>query len=247
MKRVVLLSCLLVVLLVVPVFGVHAAVPLVVDQSELLSVTEVYALSELLEASADALGMDVVVLTVDSLDEKSAMRYADDYYDQNGYDYDGILLLVCMNEREYWISTSGSAISAFTDAELDRMGSRLVPDLQQGEYFDAFCLFADDVRTYGMSGGVETEPNLFATIAVCVGIGAGVGFLVVFVMKAQMKSVRREKTAGNYAVNGSFHLLTNSDIYLYRNVTRREKPQNNGSGSHRGSSGRSHGGRGGRF
>lgn len=247
MKRVVLLSCLLLALLLVPISVVHAAAPLVVDQSELLTTAEASELSDLLEASADVLGMDVVVLTVDSLDGKSAMRYADDYYDQNGYDYDGILLLVCMNEREYWISTSGNAISAFTDAELDRMGSRMVPDLQQGEYFDAFCLFADDVRTYGTSEDVETETNLFGTIAVCLGIGAGVGFLVVFIMKAQMKSVRRENTAGNYAVNGSFHLLTNSDVYLFRNVTRREKPQNNGSGSHRGSSGRSHGGRGGRF
>ena len=52
--------------------------------------------------------MDLVVVTANTLGGKSPMEYADDYYDYNGYTDDGALLLVSMEDRDWWISTKGS-------------------------------------------------------------------------------------------------------------------------------------------
>ena len=74
--------------------------------------------------SASVSNVDVVIVTVASIEGKTATEYADDYFDYQGYGYgeksDGILLLVGMKERVWAISTHGSlGISAFTDAGLD--------------------------------------------------------------------------------------------------------------------------------
>ena len=57
---------------------------------------------------------DVIVVTVASLDGKTAESYADDYFDFNGYglgqDRDGILLLLSMEDRDWAISTHGFAL-----------------------------------------------------------------------------------------------------------------------------------------
>ena len=50
-------------------------------------------------------------------------------------------------------------------------------------------------------------------------------------------------------MDNSYHLRTNQDLFLYSNISKRPKPKESSSGSstHRSSSGRSHGGRGGSF
>ena len=60
----------------------------------------------------------------------------------------------------------------------------------------------------------------------CIVIGIVVAFIVTLIMKGQLKSVRQQKTASNYVVDGSFRLTGRSDVFLYRNVTRRERPKN---------------------
>ena len=59
----------------------------------------------------------------------------------------------------------------------------------------------------------------------CVIIGIAVAFIVTGIMKAKMKSVRKQKNATNYVVGGSFCLTGESDVFLYRNVARIERPK----------------------
>jgi len=60
----------------------------------------------------------------------------------------------------------------------------------------------------------------------CIVIGIVVAFIVTGIMKAQLKSVRKQRNAANYVVSGSFQLTGQSDVFLYRNVVRRERPKN---------------------
>ena len=60
----------------------------------------------------------------------------------------------------------------------------------------------------------------------CIVIGIVVAFIVTLIMKGQLQSVRQQRTASNYVVPGSFRLIERSDVFLYRNVTRRERPKN---------------------
>lgn len=245
MKRIL---CLILILLSIalPVFATDPAAPYVVDNAQLLSAEEYRALSENLEAVSQQLQIDVVVVTAVSLDGKSAMAYADDFYDYNGYAPDGVLLLVCMTEREWWISTSGNAIRVLTDAKLDSLSQKFLPELSAGSYADAFSEFAQGVQSIAAASGERGGISLQAVL-ICLLIGVVVAFIVTGIMKGQLKSVRRQNTANNYIRANSLNLTKSRDMFLYRNVVRRAKPKNNGSSTHRGSSGRSHGGRGGRF
>lgn len=64
-------------------------------------------------------------------------------------------------------------------------------------------------------------------ILICLLIGVVVAFIVTGIMKAQLKSVRKQRAAANYVVDGSFRLVNRTDMFLYRNVSRRERPKNN--------------------
>lgn len=64
-------------------------------------------------------------------------------------------------------------------------------------------------------------------ILVCIIAGVLVAFAVTGAMKNQLRSVHRQNTAGSYVVEGSFRLSHSRDLYLYKNVIRHARPQNN--------------------
>jgi len=61
----------------------------------------------------------------------------------------------------------------------------------------------------------------------CIIIGIVAAFITVGIMKAQLKTVRKQRNAANYVVSGSFRLTNQMDTFLYRNVVRRERPKSN--------------------
>ena len=71
-----------------------------------------------------------------------------------------------------------------------------------------------------------TEDTAIALL-VCLAIGLIVGLITVLSMRSQLKSVRPKNAAGEYIVQGSFHLRHSRDIFLYRNVTRTPRPKRN--------------------
>ena len=151
MKRLILpLLCLL--LFISLTTPVAASLPHVVDHADLLSAQE----EAYLEAKASQLvenyQMDVVILTVDSLEHQSSEAYADDYYDQNGYgigyDGSGVLLLLSMEYRDWAISTCGDAIYALTDYGIQSIFFDIASYLSQDLYFEAFDVYLDTLETY---------------------------------------------------------------------------------------------------
>ena len=238
----------LMLLLLTCVITAAAATPLLVDNADLLTQSEEETLLASLQTTSRELDMDVVVVTVDSLEGKTAQAYADDYFDYNGYGPDGVLLLVSMSEREWHISTTGTAIDLVTNREVSQIGDRIVSHLGSGAYLNAFLTFNSEVRKAAtqQSEGASAYKNPIGWF-VCVGLGILAGLITVLIMKGQLKSVRSQHAAANYVVPNSFSLTGSHDTFLFQNTTRTPRPQNNGGGTHPGSSGRSHGGGGGRF
>ena len=64
-------------------------------------------------------------------------------------------------------------------------------------------------------------------IWICVGAGVVIGLIAVLIMKSNLRSVHYQSGAGEYVTPGSFHLTASQDVFLYKTVTRVEKPQNN--------------------
>lgn len=145
------ISLLLILLLLFAIIPSASAsnMPKVVDNAGLLTDTEAALLESEAESLTNTYQMDVVLVTVDSLDGSSAERYADDYFDYHGYgcgpDYSGILLLVSMGEREWAITTCGKAIQAVTDYGLELIEDRMLSDLSDGDYYSAFWDYLDQV------------------------------------------------------------------------------------------------------
>ena len=240
------------------IFTVSATPSLVNDNADLMTDKGVQELTALLEDIKAELDIDVVILTENTLNGISTMQYADNYYDRNGYGPDGVLLLVDMESRNWWISTCGSCIR-YIDAQ--ELGMYFVPYLSKGQYYESFEIFAKLVRAVmenpgvkgdfvvDANGDIHVQPKAkhwYDGIWQCLLIGAVIGLIAVGIMASGMKSVRTKYTAGDYVDRDSLQLTRKEDRYLYQTLIRRAKPKNNG-GSHRSSSGRSHGGGGGRF
>ena len=138
-------ALLLSVMIICPVFAA-GDLPRLVDVADLLSDYEETALLEELDEIRERQQTDIVVVTVDSLEGESVMDYADDFYDYYGYGFgderDGILLLISMEERDWYISTSGFGITALTEAGLTYLSQAFQSDLQEGDYAAAFTTFA---------------------------------------------------------------------------------------------------------
>lgn len=262
MKKKILAFFSMLLLCISMTFPVSAAGERLVDDADLLSESEESALLNQLDEISERQDMDVVVVTVDSLGGKSAMSYADDYYDYNGYAPDGILLLVSMEEREWHITTTGYGITAFTDWGLENIANAFLDDLSDGQYYDAFSTYAemcDDYITQAKAGepyDVTTAPAvsepfpLGRNLLISIVIGVVVALIVTGIMRSQLKSVRPQRAASQYMIQGSMRVTESRDMFLYRHVDRRRREKNEsggGSKTHRSSSGRSHGGRGGKF
>ena len=58
-------------------------------------------------------------------------------------------------------------------------------------------------------------------------IGIAIGFLVVSVMKSQLKTVRRQSGAYQYLTSGSMYLRISTDQYLYENTSRTPRAKSN--------------------
>lgn len=209
---------------------------------------------------------DVVILTVKSLDGKSAQDYADDYYDNNDYGLDneksGVLFLVSKGDRKYHISTKGAGIKAFTDYGIGRIKEEIKPYLSDGDYFNACDEFLnitkDFVKAYkdGIPYDTDNPYNEEIDYVILEVIALVIAFVIalisVGIMRLRMNTAKPKGTAMEYIKKGSFKLTSEKDIFMYSTVTKTAKPKDNdnsagGSTTHVSSSGSEHGGGGGSF
>ena len=140
-----LLPFLMVFALCLPVMAQEQRV---FDNAELLDEWEVSMLEDKIQDLRDTYDMDVVLLTLNSLDGKTAEGYADDYYDDNGFGENGMLFLLDMDSRSWYMLTHGTAIYAVTDYGIQEIFSAIASDLSGGDYYDAFDGYLDELDTY---------------------------------------------------------------------------------------------------
>ena len=207
--------CLILCLLLFPslFLSVGAEQQYVIDNADLMSSSEEAALDEKAQALRQEYGMDVVILTVDSLDGKRPQEYADDYYDYNGYADNGVLFLLSMEERDWYISTDNGMRKMITDkAGIKALSGKFLPALKKNNYPEAFGQFAkgtDELLAYYQKEGKPYDPaDAFNPLALAIGaaVALGIGFLVRRVLIGQMNNVMPALEAGVYLDRDSFQL-----------------------------------------
>ena len=242
------------------------SVPRLTDDADLLDEEEESLLLSKLDEVSQRQQFDVVIVTASTLNGQSPMAYADDWFDYKGFglgsDRDGALLLVSMEDRDWWISTRGYGITALTDFGIEKIGEDLIENgLSDGDYYDAFVTFIKDCDSYVTQakngapvdvGTYKPPLQIGKKVMVSAVIGVIAALIVGAVLKGKMTTVHAASAAAEYTRPGSFRLMEQNDVFLYQNVTRTARPQETrssggGSSTHTSSSGASHGGGGGKF
>ena len=294
MKKLLILTlCLLLVVGMIPFAA--AATPKVIDEAGLLTDSQRQKLETKAQQIADKYDMDVVIVTVWSLDGKTAEAYADDYFDYNGYgigkDYSGTLFLLSMEYRDWAISTCGDSIYALTDYGIELLFESCKDYLSDDSYYRAFDVYLDqlagfyrayedgnpidgyhdkDVDDYiiydpnDSTGTVKYEQekakpgvgDLIRMVLIGLVVGLVAGALVLLCLRSGMNTFKPQRNASSYIPAGGYSLTQRRDVFLYSNVTKTRRDSGGSSGSrsrgggssvHRSSSGRTHGGRSGKF
>lgn len=245
----------------------------VIDSLDYLSSDEISRLNENIGRIQSEKNIDVVIVITDKLDGKTSMAYADDFYDENNYGFDsqysGILMLINMKDREVWISTTGLCIDIFTDSRIETMIGGITDKLKNGDFYAASNVYLDYVANYANQGipsgqqrveqpsvyygeelsyfdkvkGLATNPVVYL-----VSLLISLGITLLLSLNSKGKKTTNFQT---YEESGSFNLSQKEDMYLREFVTKTKVVKNESSGgtssTHSGSSGRSHGGGGGKF
>ena len=240
-------------------------VPRLVDKANLIDEEDEKRLLERLDSLSEQYQFDFVAATVKTTGGKEIVEFSDDYFDYNGFGYgkddSGVALIISMNPRIVYISGCGEGTKYFDYGDAQKIIDVFYGDLKAGNYAAVVDTFIDEAQRsveFGRNGvpfsyRLQTLlPNWMVTLLAPVVIGIALAFATVSFMTKGLKSVRKKESAADYVVPGSMRLTRNEDVFLYSNVSKSAKVQDNSdsssgstygsSGSHTSSSGNSHSG-----
>ena len=199
------------------------------DEANLLTDSEEEALVQKLEEVSHATNAQIVVATMASMDEGNIDDFIEYLYDSMGFGYgenhDGVLLLVCMDPREYRILSNGYAGVAIGPDQIDTLCDIVEFYLAKGNYATAFTFFTNECEEFLAYHQAGSPFNAGKSFMISLVIGLIAGLITAFVMKGKLKSVRKQDSARTYVKPGSMQLTYSRDIFLYRNVTRTKKQE----------------------
>lgn len=214
------------------------------DFANLFTESEEKKLYEHAQQFIEETELDIVIVTIDENNKSTAMAYADDFYDYNnfgiGNENSGILFLIDMDNRKMWISTTGNAISIYTNSRINSILDNCEVPIKSEKYFETADTFITSAKT---------EYTLHKTTGWIVGfiiaavISAIVPTIFCLIKKLKHKTVAAATNADCYLEKDSIKYIDKKDIFIrtYTSRTVRQSSSSSGRG-HSGSSGVRHGG-----
>lgn len=131
----------------------------VVDNAGLFSNSEINILNEAIKNSADDAPY-LFILTINDAKGKTAMDYADDFHDElidkKGFPADSALFLIDMDNRELWVSTTGTFIDKISGDNLDYLLDSAQFYAKNGSFYEAAESFVD-ISIGIISGSIDVE------------------------------------------------------------------------------------------
>ncbi len=133
------------------------------DAASLFTEEEIGYIDENASDFASESGFSVAVVTTDDATGKSAMEYADDYYDglifDSGWSENGMLFLIDMDNREIYVSCAGLCIDEYSDSELNTIIDKGYDCVVNEEYAKCILVMIDEAR-YLASGGYYSDESV---------------------------------------------------------------------------------------
>lgn len=168
LQNLILTFCFSVIMIVASFTVVHADSVVyedgrrVYDYADLLTDYEEEKLTEHAFEVEEAVKTEVYILTTNDTDGKSSMVYADDFGDNGAFGYECeygtyIVMLINMDEREVWISTSGKAEDYFSEYRIEHTLDAVFEYLPDGNYYEACYAYQDEVEKFMTDGPPSVE------------------------------------------------------------------------------------------
>lgn len=223
-----------------------------IDKAHVLSQEQIDKLSYEFEQIRETHNLDVRGLIVDGTDGEDIMDFADNYYEEKGFglgkNHDGVMLVLDLDSRQWWITTEGYGINVVTDYGISTVGDRILSYLSNGNYYKAFSTYGKSMREFATAiengnpfditsvdednENWDSKPydeeklpyNIATGALAAIVLGSISGFTSSSYHKRKLKSVNRKYTAYNYIRKGSLNVDEARDIFLYSNVIRHRKP-----------------------
>lgn len=237
--------------------NVLAASNTVDDQANLLTPEEQTELSQQADAINQKIKGEVFVLTTNTNNEEPREFANLQLKDRVGKDNNGALLLLDMNQREIYLSTSGNMIDYITDKRRDQLLDDVAEAMKNGDYYQASRVYLSNMKGFvddGVPSGsyridettgkityYKSITPLEFTIGLIIAAIAAIGFFVSVRLRYQLK-------AGTYRYpyrqNAQLNVTERQDQLVNSFVTTRRIPKasNNNRGGGGGSTTNSSGG-----
>ena len=257
----IMLAILLLVSASIPVYA-DTMYPRLMDEADVLTDAEEAEILEKLDKISSDKQVDIVICTVPSVRDYSAMEYADNLFEERFYgmgdDRSCVMLLVSMEYSDWHITTVGYGITAFTDVGIDYIVEQITPMMSDGDFADAFLKYASicgqflDMARNGNPFDADDLPkepfSAVRNLIICLLIGTIAAWILTGKKKAELISVKQQTAAKNYVRGDSLKVIESKDFFLYKTLTKSEKSDSSGSSlTHTTKSGTTVGGRGGKF
>lgn len=247
-----LLALLLTLALAVPAL---AAGDWITDDAGLLTASETAALAQQAQQLADTYGVGVYIRTVDDyaddgFSDVETAAYTLYHNDALGVGdgRDGVLLLLSMSNRKYATFVYGDkAEPLFPSSALQRLEDGFLDDFRHDDWYSGFCDYIDGCAgilsgesyaggdtDYAYSTDHDTDvdpgfsaPSLLHNFVIALVVSCVIALIVCLILKAKMRSVRRQTEARAYVTPEGLHLTRRDDVYTHTTTTRRKIERDN--------------------
>jgi len=250
----------------------------VYDYADLFTDAEEQSLEEYALSVEDEARSQFYVLTIDDAEGKSAMEYADDFGDNGAFGYEEeygtyVVMLIDMDNREVWISTSGNAIQYLNDYRIDKTLDEVFEYMPDGEYYRAAKAYLECAYGYMLSDPsedrdkyydndysdtiyyddghyYEEEPDVAGIVILCLVVSAVISGIVLIIMITGAKT-KMSVGSSTYMSGSGLKINQREDVFTHTTTVKRKIESSSGSSGgssvHRSSGGHSHGGGGRKF
>ena len=261
MKRIIVLSLTVIILIVSLSFGASAAKKSVFDFTGTMSDDQIASVEKTCASISNEYGLDVIYVITNRTNGKRIDKYAADFFD-NYHEHEDAVVFVFNSDvnlpedEDNWVIIGfgkGKKLASNSDTR-----AALIEDmryaLKGGRYYEASKYYTDKCRSFA-EGGFKGDPVDVKKLVIRIGIAVVVGFIISYVivssMKKKLKSAVKQRGAMAYIKNDTSNITVARDLFMYSTTSRvrRESSSSGGGHSYSGSSsgGSSYSGGGGRI
>jgi len=247
MRKKILFLLSVLAFLLIPVLPVQAESGYVVDEYNVLTSDEESYLNSLAESCSEKYKIGFYIRVMPDQGSYSTIeQYAENLYTSQGLGYgsdkNGIMLVLCMEDRSFDIAVYGEkAQKYFTTSVRQDIAERVVYDhLYYDNYSSGFDCFLEESASH-VKSYFTTRWSFVLGLPV---IGS---IATLFGLGSRNKTTAKAVSANQYIERSGLNLVTSQDVFLFRNVVRtpivRQSSGGHGGGNfHHSGGGGGHGG-----